>query len=118
MRLLEPPEMPCHVKEEDKVINPKPCIPPPSPAYCIPTSDFAFPSTALYTTTTFPFLFAVMFGDAGHATIMLLFSAFMVLREKQLIAAKMSGEVSSYLSNKTFTISLFHLASVCYISVT
>lgn len=48
---------------------------------------------ALYTTTTFPFLFAVMFGDAGHGVLMLAFAAWMVIREKALIAAKMSGEV-------------------------
>ncbi|KAK4306422.1 hypothetical protein Pmani_021752 [Petrolisthes manimaculis] len=48
---------------------------------------------ALYTTATFPFLFAVMFGDAGHGLIMLCFSAWMVLREKALIASKMSGEI-------------------------
>ncbi|KAG0710495.1 V-type proton ATPase subunit a isoform 1 [Chionoecetes opilio] len=51
--------------------------------------------SSLYTITTFPFLFAVMFGDAGHATLMLLFAGWMVLREKQLIAAKMTGEVSA-----------------------
>ncbi|XP_037802746.1 V-type proton ATPase 116 kDa subunit a1-like isoform X1 [Penaeus monodon] len=48
---------------------------------------------ALYTTTTFPFLFAVMFGDAGHGLLMLAFAAWMVIREKALIAAKMSGEI-------------------------
>nr|XP_053650997.1 V-type proton ATPase 116 kDa subunit a 1-like isoform X1 [Cherax quadricarinatus] len=48
---------------------------------------------ALYTTTSFPFLFAVMFGDAGHGLIMLLFALWMVLREKALIASKMSGEI-------------------------
>ena len=55
-------------------------------------------STALYTTTTFPFLFAVMFGGAGHAALLLAFSAWMVLREKQLIAAKVTGEVSERVS--------------------
>lgn len=48
---------------------------------------------ALFTTATFPFLFAVMFGDAGHGLIMLLFSGWMVLKEKYLIAAKWKGEI-------------------------
>ena len=34
---------------------------------------------------TFPFLFAVMFGDVGHALLMLLFAGFMVVKEKQLM---------------------------------
>lgn len=32
---------------------------------------------------TFPFLFAVMFGDVGHATLLLIFTLFMIYREKQ-----------------------------------
>ncbi|XP_066591940.1 V-type proton ATPase 116 kDa subunit a 1 isoform X2 [Prorops nasuta] len=48
---------------------------------------------ALYTIITFPFLFAIMFGDAGHGIIMTLFAMFMVLREKQLSAKKIDNEI-------------------------
>lgn len=43
---------------------------------------------APFTIITFPFLFAVMFGDFGHGLIMLCFAIWMVLRERQLIAKK------------------------------
>ncbi len=33
---------------------------------------------------TFPFLFAVMFGDVGHGILMLMFSLYLVLNEKAL----------------------------------
>ncbi|XP_065320665.1 V-type proton ATPase 116 kDa subunit a 1-like isoform X2 [Gordionus sp. m RMFG-2023] len=37
-----------------------------------------------YTMITFPFLFAVMFGDAGHGLIMAMVGAYMIIKERSL----------------------------------
>ncbi|XP_033173689.1 V-type proton ATPase 116 kDa subunit a [Drosophila mauritiana] len=43
---------------------------------------------ALYACITFPFLFAVMFGDLGHGLILLLFASWLIIKEKQLSSIK------------------------------
>ncbi|KAK5981047.1 V-type proton ATPase subunit a [Trichostrongylus colubriformis] len=48
---------------------------------------------APYTMISFPFLFAIMFGDLGHGLIMLFAALFFILKEKQLQAARIKDEI-------------------------
>ena len=45
---------------------------------------------AVFTIVTFPFLFAVMFGDFGHGILMLLSALYMVAKEKTLETQKLN----------------------------
>ena len=40
---------------------------------------------SVFTIVTFPFLFAVMFGDVGHAALMLMLTVWMVANERKLL---------------------------------
>lgn len=48
----------------------------------------------LFAVITFPFLFAVMFGDIGHGFIVMTSAVFMILFEKKMAAADLSELVS------------------------
>ncbi|XP_067288957.1 V-type proton ATPase 116 kDa subunit a 2 isoform X3 [Pseudorasbora parva] len=55
--------------------------------------DYREASPAPYTIITFPFLFAVMFGDVGHGTVMTLFALWMVLTEKDHTRRRPGNEI-------------------------
>ncbi|GAB0092176.1 V-type proton ATPase subunit a [Sergentomyia squamirostris] len=66
---------------------------------------------ALYSIITFPFLFAIMFGDLGHGFIMTLFAAWMVIWEKRLSMWK-AGEIWSMFFGGRYIILLMGLFSM------
>ncbi|CAL6341913.1 unnamed protein product [Bathycoccus prasinos] len=63
------------------------------------------------TIVTFPFLFAVMFGDFGHGIIMLAFAIYMVLKERQL-SEKPMGEIFSMVFHARYCILVMAAFSV------
>jgi len=57
------------------------------------SSDVMCSAPAPYTIITFPFLFAVMFGDMGHGALMTCVALYLVIRESRLAAQKSDNEV-------------------------
>ncbi|XP_065129202.2 V-type proton ATPase 116 kDa subunit a isoform X1 [Paramisgurnus dabryanus] len=67
---------------------------------------------APYTIITFPFLFAVMFGDLGHGLLMVCAALYLVLRERRLIAQKNENEMFQMVFAGRYIILLMGLFSV------
>lgn len=78
-------------------------------AYGVATYREANP--ALYTIITFPFLFAVMFGDLGHGFILLLFGAWMCIWEGKLGRVR-AGEIWTIFFGGRYIILLMGLFSM------
>lgn len=66
---------------------------------------------AVFTIVTFPFLFAVMFGDVGHGLLMLLFASWLVLAEKKL-ARQDLGDILGMMFGGRYIILLMALFSI------
>lgn len=64
--------------------------------YCAMTCNYRVAryqeaNPGVFTVVTFPFLFAVMFGDWGHGICLLLATLYFIIREK-----KLSGQVTLF----------------------
>lgn len=67
---------------------------------------------SVYTIATFPFLFAVMFGDAGHGVIMLIAALSMILREKKIEAQKEMSEIFKIFYGGRYIVFLMSIFSI------
>lgn len=65
----------------------------------------------LYTIVTFPFLFAVMFGDWGHGICLFLGTLFLILREKKYSSQKL-GDIMEMAFGGRYVIILMSIFSI------
>ncbi|CAB1332838.1 unnamed protein product [Coregonus sp. 'balchen'] len=74
--------------------------------------DYREASPAPYTIITFPFLFAVMFGDLGHGVVMACFALWMVLTEKSHKRKRSDNEIWTIFFEGRYIILMMGLFSV------
>ncbi|XP_020237322.1 V-type proton ATPase subunit a3 [Cajanus cajan] len=65
----------------------------------------------VYTIVTFPFLFAVMFGDWGHGICLLLAALYFIIREKQFSSQKL-GDIMEMAFGGRYVITMMALFSI------
>ncbi|KAF2324641.1 hypothetical protein GH714_015866 [Hevea brasiliensis] len=78
-------------------------------AYGIAKYQEANPS--VYTIITFPFLFAVMFGDWGHGICLLLVTLYLIIREKKLSSKKL-GDIMEMTFSGRYVIMMMAIFSI------
>uniref|UniRef100_A0A672YVD4 V-type proton ATPase subunit a n=1 Tax=Sphaeramia orbicularis TaxID=375764 RepID=A0A672YVD4_9TELE len=67
---------------------------------------------APYTIITFPFLFAVMFGDMGHGVLMTCAALYLVIRESRLLAQKSDNEMFNMVFAGRYIVLLMGIFSI------
>ncbi|CAB1312159.1 unnamed protein product [Coregonus sp. 'balchen'] len=67
---------------------------------------------APYTIITFPFLFAVMFGDMGHGVLMTCAALYLVIRESRILSQKTDNEMFNMIFAGRYIILLMGIFSV------
>ncbi|KAG7226557.1 hypothetical protein INR49_003714 [Caranx melampygus] len=67
---------------------------------------------APYTIITFPFLFAVMFGDMGHGVLMTCAALYLVIRESRLLSQKSDNEMFNMVFAGRYIILLMGIFSI------
>ncbi|XP_072954101.1 V-type proton ATPase subunit a3-like [Typha angustifolia] len=65
----------------------------------------------VYTIVTFPFLFAIMFGDWGHGLCLLLATLYLIFREKKLSSQKL-GDIMEMMFGGRYVIMMMGLFSI------
>lgn len=71
--------------------------------------EFDICTVQIFTIVTFPFLFAVMFGDVGHGFLMLLFALYLVLNEKALGRTTLNEMVEMCFGGRLSLLVLLHV---------
>jgi V-type H+-transporting ATPase subunit a len=64
--------------------------------FCCSVARYQEANPAVYSVVTFPFLFAVMFGDWGHGICLLLGALVLILREKRFSSQVNDAELYSF----------------------